>query len=111
MLNLGQQEGGLQQIETQFTSILNEMSQTGFAQELGSLREAMNIYMAEKGAALDSATLASQAKDASLAMYGRFAQSAAMEFGRGSFGQNTPTSGFEAPAAAGDAFMPAFQRR
>lgn len=82
LLDLNRQEGGLQQIETQFTSVLNEMVQNGFQQELAGLREAMNEYMAKEGAALDAAQLASQAKDASLEMYGRFAQSAAMEFGR-----------------------------
>lgn len=88
MTDLANQEGGMQNLETQFTGLINEMASTGFSQELAGLREAMNVYMAKEGAALDSAQLAAQSRGATMAMWGRFAQAAGMEFGRGG---STPT--------------------
>lgn len=109
--NLVQQEGGLQQIDTQFTSIINEMASNAFANEMAGLQEAMNVYMTKEGAALDAASLAANARGATMDMYGRFAQAAGMEFGRNPSQPNTPLSGYQQPAAAGDMYMPAYQRR
>ena len=81
-LDLMNQEGGLQQLETQFTGIINEMAATGFQQELAGLQEEMNKYMATEGAALDSAQIAANARGASMDIYGRFLSAAGMEFGR-----------------------------
>lgn len=111
LMDLTNQEGGLQQLDTQFTGIINEMAATGFKNELAGLQEEMNKYMAKEGAALDSAQMAMNARGATMDMYGRFAQAAGMEFGRQSNLPNTPKAGYQSSALAGDAYMPAYQQR
>lgn len=97
MGNIIQQEGGLQQLDTQFTGIINEMASNAFSNELAGLQEAMNVYMAKEGAALDASALAANARGASMDMFGRFMSAAGMEFNRSS------TVGVE-----GDAFQSAY---
>ena len=100
MGNILNQEGGLQQLDTQFTSMINTMASNAFANELAGLREVMNVYMAKEGAALDSEQLATQARGATMDMWGRFASAAGMEFGRNPSKQPTQSQW----DAAGGAF-------
>lgn len=125
------QENGAQELEFMFNDMFNESGSKAFAQELIGLGVEVNNYLSEQGLTLSmeslisgaerSATasqgqadrfirgLQSQSAAAAKEMAGRFISAASMEFGR--YPANTPSAGYESGAAAGDAYMPAFQQR
>lgn len=79
--NLLNQENGVQQLETMFTGMFNQLGAQAFAQELSGLGEEVNKYLAEEGQALNIASIQQQAASAATDMAGRFLVAAGSAFG------------------------------
>lgn len=98
---LGEQlsiEGGVQQLETEFTSFFNELVANRFSREFTGLSEEMNEYLSEQGAKIGYDQLEQEARLATNAMYGRFISTIGQEFGNNDKPDNV----------AGDAYQPAY---
>lgn len=83
-------ETGVQQLEQGFTAIFNQMASERFTRELQGLGAEVDKYMAEQGAGVNAERLAASARNASMAMLGRFAQAA----GQSMKPQTTTTDGY-----------------
>ena len=83
---LGQQlsqEGGVQQLETEFTSFFNELASNRFSRELSGLSEEMNEYLSAQGAKIGYDQLEAESRKATTEMYGRFMAAIGQEIDRG----------------------------
>lgn len=82
---LGEQlnvEGGVQQLETEFTSFFNELVANRFSREFTGLSEVMNEYLSAQGAKIGYDQLEAEARKATTAMYGRFITTIGQEVDR-----------------------------
>jgi len=81
--NLLNQEGGLQQLESGFIGMFNQMGQEAFSREMQGLGAAANQYLTKQGAEMNIQKLQADSARASSEMAGRFISSIGMEMNRG----------------------------